>query len=195
PLLADRDRDVGQYQPMSILAIAAVAVVAVFIIAVLLLTTVGLATRKPVLRPEVILIDVVAIALALAGRWQIRASEGTRAGLKLTRWALGLGVVFGCVYMAYYFGNVLAIREQAKDFSRAWLTLMEEKDVKQAFYLANPPAQMKGRTPTELATLHPEALAAFQNVEIVRVFDRARKGEVVIEPQGVYEWRETPDGL
>src|SRR5262249_33446345 len=107
----------------------------------------------------------------------------------------GLGVVFGCVYMAYYYGNALAIRQQAKEFSRAWLELLKEKDIKQAFYLSNPPAMLKGRTPAELAALHPEAIAGFQNMEIIRAFDRAEKDEVVIESQGVYEWREAADGL
>jgi hypothetical protein len=97
--------------------------------------------------------------------------------------------------MAYYFGNVLAIRQQAKEFSRAWLELLKEKDIKQAFYLSNPPAQLKGRTPADLAALHPEALTAFQNVEIIRVFERAEKDDIAIEPQGVYEWKQTADGL
>lgn len=195
PLLADRDQDVGQYQPLSILAIAATAVVGLFTALVLLLMAVGLLTRKPVLEPFVILLDVVGLALALVARWQIRASEGTRAGLNLTRWALGLGVLFGCVYVAYYFGNVLAIRQQAREFSRAWLTLLEKKDVKQAFYLSNPPAQLKGRDAAEFSALNPEALANFRNVEIIRVFERAKEDEIVIEPLGMYDWKPTTDGL
>src|SRR5262245_4030090 len=195
PLLADRDQDIGHYQPLSNLAIAALAVVGFFTALVIALTVVGLLTRKPVLEPVVILLDVVGLALALVARWQIRTSEGTRAGMKLTRWALGLGIVFGCVYVAYYFGNVLAIRKQAKDFGRGWLTLLEKKDIKQAFYLANPPAQMRGRTPAELAALHPEALRNFENVEIIRVFERAREEDIVIEYQGMYDWKETADGL
>src|SRR5262245_49287549 len=92
-LLADRDQDLGQYQPLSILAIAAVAVVGLFTALVLALMAVGLLTRKPVLEPVIVLLDLVGLGLALVARWQIRTSEGTRAGLKLTRWALGLGVV------------------------------------------------------------------------------------------------------
>ena len=176
-----RDQGIGQYQPLSILAIGAIAVVGLFTALVMALMVIGLLTRKPVLEPIVVLLDLVGLGLALVARWQIQTSEGTRAGLKLTRWALGLGIVFGCVYMAYYFGNVLAIRQQAKEFSHAWLKLLAEKDFKQAFYLSNPPAQLKGRTPAEVAALHPDALNAFQNVEIMRVFERAEKDDIEIE--------------
>src|SRR4029077_1325564 len=103
-------------------------------------------------------IAVVGIALALVARWQIRASEGTRAGLKLTKWALGLGLLFGCVYEAYYYGNVLAIRQQANVFADAWLRVLEKKNFKEAYFYSSPPAQRKGRDAETFATLNAEGL-------------------------------------
>jgi hypothetical protein len=195
PLLSDRDRDLGNYQPLSIVAIAAFAVTVVFTLMVLVMTVAGLMTRKPILEPVLILVDVVGLTLAVAARWQIRTSEGTRAGDKLVKWSIWLGIGFGCVYIAYYAGNVFAVRQQAGEFARGWLAYLENKDFAKAFFFTVQPSQRKNRTEADAVVLFSEAIAGIKNQELSRVFERAEPGEVVIEPQGVFEWKQGLDGL
>src|SRR5262249_47832262 len=111
----DRPEDTARYQPLSLLAVAAILAAALLTIVVVLLTAAGLYSRKPVLEPVLILLAVGGVILALAARWHIAYSEGTRAGIGLAKVALWMSLICGLCYGAYFGGNMLAIRKQASD--------------------------------------------------------------------------------
>ena len=73
------------YRPISGLAIAALAV---SILTAVIVTAVGVASKlkgKAILAPPIVLLALLGLALSLVARWQIRRSEGTRAGLGAAR--------------------------------------------------------------------------------------------------------------
>src|SRR6516165_4133448 len=123
----DRSEDTARYQPLSLLAVAAVLVAGVLTVVIVLLTAAGLYSRKPVLEPVLILMAVGSVILALAARWHIANSEGTRAGQGLAKIALWLSVICGLCYGAYFGGNYFAIRKQASDMAvKNWFEPLKE---------------------------------------------------------------------
>src|SRR5438445_12017721 len=75
------------YRPVSVLAIAGLILAGFYVALVLVVAAVGFFTASPLFLPGwTLLLAVAAAALCLLGQWQIRESEGPRAGLPLTRW-------------------------------------------------------------------------------------------------------------
>ena len=97
--------------------------------------------ESPVLLPAWCLVFPVAgAALSFAARAQIKRSEGTLAGLSLTGWGLGLSVVLGLCYWAYYIGIYVAVRQQSDDFARDWVNRLKNGDVEAAYVLTLAPS-------------------------------------------------------
>jgi hypothetical protein len=190
----DRPDDAARYQPLSLLAVAAIVTTSLYTITVLVLTVMGLYSRKPVLEPVLILLAVVGVCVALAARWHVANSEGTRAGMGLAKAALWMVTVCGLCYVAYFVGNLLAIRDQASKFVvRNWFEPMKEGNQDEAFRSTIDPAQRKNRSAKDIATLYPEPVETFRHMELAQVIDRAR-GETQIEPQGVRNWSKETSG-
>src|SRR5262249_3368450 len=55
-----------------------------------------------------LLLPLLAAVLCLVARAQIRAAEGTRSGESLARWGLGLSLVSGLIYRAFFKATLLA---------------------------------------------------------------------------------------
>ncbi|MFL5341130.1 MAG: hypothetical protein ACJ8F7_13365 [Gemmataceae bacterium] len=160
-----------------------------------ILTVIGLYTRKPVLELWLALVAIGGVIASIAARWQIHNSEGTLAGRGMAKLAMGLSVVFGCVYVAYYWGNMVAIRRQAVDFAQQWLTTLSNKNPDEAFLLTIPPAERKGMKAANAVQRFPERSERFRSMEFVGIFTGAdRKEDVVVEPLGVRDMTQIPEG-
>src|SRR2546430_539831 len=130
----DRDQDAQNYKPLALFAVAAFAVSALFTTVIVVLTVWGLITRKPLMEPWLIPVAFSGVVLSVAARWQIALSEGTREGQRLARIAWWLSLIGGAMYTAYYFGNMMAIQNQARRFvHEAFIDKLKEKKTEEAF--------------------------------------------------------------
>jgi hypothetical protein len=192
--LSDTSADSVRYQPMSLFSVLAIVAAGLYTVLVLILTIVGLYTRKPVLELWLVLFAGIGIITAIAARWQISNSEGTLAGRKMANWALVISILVGCVYVAYYAGNILAIRNQANSFVQdTWLKALQDRKFEEAFFYALPPPDRQGMRPNAVVARFSDQIYVFRNLEFCHIFDEAR-GEVAIEPLGVRDLNQTPDG-
>jgi hypothetical protein len=147
PSVVDRNEDSADYKPLALLSVAAFAVSVIFTTIVVILTAVGLVTRRPVLESWLIPLAFSGVLLAIAARWQIHLSEGTRDGRRLTNIAWWLSLLGGAVYAAYYFGNVAAIQSQARRFvSEAFLNKLKDGKIEEAYIATIEPGLRKGMT-------------------------------------------------
>jgi hypothetical protein len=113
------------YRPLSALAIAGLALAAIYVALVAIVAGVAFFQATPVFLPAwTLLLAIAAAALSLLGQWHIRESEGTRAGLALARWGLGLSIFAGLGYAAYQYFTGLALVQQANNF----LTVTSDAD-------------------------------------------------------------------
>src|SRR2546425_1598889 len=105
------------YQPLAALAVAGFAVSVLFAGIVTVGGFMALVRGQPfLLESWTLLLPLAGILLSYLGQVHIRQSEGTRAGLKLAQWGLGLNLSFGLGYFVYSLGTGLAIRQQAYSF-------------------------------------------------------------------------------
>src|SRR5262245_15274552 len=76
------------YRPVSGLAVASLAAALVFAAVLVLGIVLSVLTHTPL--PEFVMsflpLPLAGVALSLVARWQIRRSEGTRAGLAAAKW-------------------------------------------------------------------------------------------------------------
>src|SRR5438132_1543641 len=141
-LLPDRGDDAREYRPLSPLAIIGFCVAAFYAAIMIIGGITALMSRSPlVIAPLIILpLPILAAILCYLARLQIVRSEGTRAGMALANWGWWLSVVLGLSYAVYYFGTHLAQTNQADRFANAWLALIREGKMNQAFLLTQDPA-------------------------------------------------------
>jgi hypothetical protein len=76
----------------------------------------------------ILLLPLVAVALSLAGRLQIARSEGTRAGLPLTSWGLGLSIVPALLFLTYSGVKDFAVGQEATAFTDDWFARLRQSD-------------------------------------------------------------------
>jgi hypothetical protein len=184
----DRAEDTARYQPLSLLAVAAVLASGILTVIIVLLTAAGLYSRKPVLEPFLILLAVGGVILALAARWHIANSEGTRAGLRLTKIALWMSVICGLCYGAYFGGNYFAIRQQANDIvMKNWFEPLKEGKIDEAYFYTIDPVQRQNISSRDVSGRFAEGVQKFRSQELVLLLDRARQ-DARIEPRGVQSW-------
>jgi hypothetical protein len=192
--MTDPAEDAVKYQPMSMLAILAICVSGAFAIVMLSLTVAGLFTHKPVLEPLLILLSLIGVVLAVAARWQIRNAEGTLAGGRLANIALWLSVFVGCCYLAYFYGNALAIQQQAKDFAqKSFFEPLQQGDVEQVALISLPPHLRKGMSKQDIGVRFADTVTAMRHIELLSVVDRAGK-QIEIVYNGVKDWKESQEG-
>ncbi|HLW65014.1 MAG TPA: hypothetical protein VKS79_06795 [Gemmataceae bacterium] len=184
----DRSEDPARYQPLSLLAVAAVLVSGVLALVIVVLTGAGLYCRKPILEPVLILLALGGAILALAARWHIANSEGTRAGTGLAKAALWISVIGGLCYGAYFGGNYFAIRNQANEVAlKYWFEPLKDGKHEEAYYYTIDPAQRQNMTPRDVAARFGDNLQKFRQQELIGVLDRAKQ-EAQIEPRGMESW-------
>src|SRR5262249_21378188 len=139
-------------------------------------------------------------------QWEIRKSEGTRAGTTLARWGLWMSVVAGLGYFAYDKATELALTQQANNF-----LLVEGKDsgffprllkagadqpddneaavnLNAAFLLTRPASHRVGAQPSDLEGMakqfSAEDIRRFRANKLVRYLLQGGKKDTKIEPLG-----------
>ena len=200
------------YKPISGLAIAGIILAGLFVLVVAVATVAGLIQGAGFFLPTfLMLLPIGGAILSFLAQRQIRASEGTRAGLGLARWGLWLSVFTGLGYTAYYQFTKLAILQQSnaflmeKDTDSGFFPLLQESgldggdDVKlnSAFLLTVPESNRGNVNPqndkqmTRLFDVPgkqgPGMLTSFRHHYLIAAIRRAGK-DCKIEPLGVHEW-------
>jgi hypothetical protein len=192
--MSNRDADLANYQPLAVMAVVAFVVSSLFVALVVVLTLVGLFTRKPVLEAWLIAAAIIGVLLSIAAKWQIRISEGTRAGQKLSNWALWLSLMGGLIYLAYYAGSVMSIQAQANTFvNDVWLKAIKEKDFENAFLFTREPRERVGMNMKDIAARFGDITGPIHSNSLVRIIEKA-DGKVEIERRGTIRWQATPEG-
>jgi hypothetical protein len=193
--------DAGVYRPISGFAVSGLALSGLYTVLVLLS-----ALKQFFLPGYMILLPIGGVALSLLAVWQIRAAEGTRAGMKLARWGVLLGLLSGGSYALYDAVTTFAIKVQANRF------LMEEEEdsgffpllqkgetgINAAFLLTQTYARRFGGKPhdeeamriqfdTPMSPSPTGFLTQFRNTNLVRIFHQAflEHGAVTVEPAGI----------
>jgi hypothetical protein len=193
PAPATEAADQEVYRPVSGWAVAGLLLSAFFAVFFLVDATVALLRHIPFLLPTWFLVlPLTGAALSFFARWRIRRSEGTRAGLGLTKWGIGLGVLFGLGYTAYAAATDLAVRRQAEDFledpnNGFFAKLKTPGEINAAFLLTRPPDLREGVNPNNtesLEALFKGALTGFWDHNLVRIAQQGGK-ETQIKLLGV----------
>jgi len=178
------------YAPISGLAVTALIVAS---IAAAVLAAVGIGARvsgKPSTEPLLIVPAIVGFILAVAARWQIRASQGARTGMRLATAAWWISILAGGSYAAYFIANELALRAQAKRFTLEWFNKVATATPEAAFIDSLEPATRQSIDPADvdaIRTRFSKDLHSFRINEIVRQLQRAGSNHE-ITPRGLQGW-------
>ncbi len=129
-------------------------------------------------------LPIVAVAVCFAARARIRKSEGALTGSRLATWGVGLTVVVGLLYAAYYAGCYFAVSSQAEKFGNEWMDLLrtgKPDKIDQAFlYTQQPPRpadddHLRDRLEMDFdrgQSGHGGMLTGFRQCELVRQFEQ-----------------------
>jgi hypothetical protein len=187
------------YRPVSILAVFGFALAALYALMIVGTAAMAFFTSKPLkLGAWTFLFPVVAAALAAAGWWQVRSSEGTRVGLGLARWGVRLSLLFGLGYAAYLVAIGMALGMETDQYATKWFDKLREGDVGAAFLLTLDPLKREGinsNNPEDMARftipgeMGQSALGSFENQQIIRLIRQAGKeAEVTHLGLGPTDW-------
>jgi hypothetical protein len=141
------------YRPLSLLAIIGLGLAVLHAGVILMMATASFFSRSPFLLSFAwILWPLAALAVCWVARTQIQTSEGTRSGIELTTWGIGLSLGVGILYWAYYTATVLAVRTQACETAEQWLALIRNSqgdpaELEKAFALTMPPGTLRVDSP------------------------------------------------
>ncbi|MCI0377439.1 MAG: hypothetical protein L0215_07525, partial [Gemmataceae bacterium] len=202
----------AEYRPLSGAAVGGFILGSVFAGILTLATLIALIQGRPLFLPTwALALAVVGGLLSFVGQIHIRNSEGTRAGMKLARWGLGLCVFLGLGYFAYSFVTGLALTKQANDFMMeerdahtGFFPMIQkgavnERDFHQAFLLTLPMTSRIGARPEDAKGMRirhdqaspdgqPGHLSNFRRMPLVALLMTYPKDTTKIEPLGVKEW-------
>jgi len=167
------------YRPLSLLAIIGFALSLLFAAGMAITAFVALYTRSPLLPPLILFaIPAAAVAVALLARYQIRQSEGTLSGEKLTNWALGLSIVICVLHGAYFSATYLAVTQQASDYADTWLTALKSGDPARSYWYFLTPENRRKIQPTDPG-LRKRLELAYRDPSGNMPFGEFRRGEVM----------------
>ena len=108
------------YRPLSGLALGGFLMSSIFAGLVLFSAAVGLVKGAPIFYPLwILLFAIIGFALCYSGMNQINNSEGTRSGMWLARYGMGMTLFAGLGYAAYYVAIGMAVARQADEFLMA----------------------------------------------------------------------------
>lgn len=193
------------YAPFSYYAIAAIGTAGFFAFILILLGISAWLAGQPLFEPVLLLIPIVALVLAFAGRRHVMNSEGTRVGLPLCNLAWWIAVICGFGYLAYLIGIGFAIRSDAEDAFQRWAANLvkvnpldpRNVDLAAAFHgTLSPDKQgtILANDTNKLFSLHGASLLAFRQSDLVRVVFRNAK-DVKFDVVGLEEWKNEANSL
>ncbi len=188
------------YKPLSGLALAAIIVASLYTLIAGLLVVVGLISGKPVVIKGLLVLAIVGLALAIAGRIAIQRSEGTRAGLGMTQVAWWLSILGGAGYAAYFLGTEVAIKQQSVDWAEQWFEALKQDDFPTAFVMSLAPPVRQGVDPSQEAGIEARfggnrgTYTKFRNSPVIQFFKRNQPEDIGVDYQGQRAWRVDPNG-
>src|SRR5437879_1991684 len=116
-LASERPGEPLVYRPLSLPAVAGFGLACLYALVVVIGTAAALIGGAPALLPSPFFpVVLLAAVLSLLALWQIRNSEGTRAGAALAQWGLWISILAGLGYGAYRLAASLAVTSQANQF-------------------------------------------------------------------------------
>jgi hypothetical protein len=197
---------------LSGVAIACLVCAAGYTALLLFSVVMGFLKREPIYLPTwMLVLPATAAILGYLALRQIRASEGTRAGVLLARWGLWLAVLSGLGSATFSFFTGLAIRQQSDDFltrgfesrerdpNPGFFTLLKRGEVNAAFLLTVPPnkRQANPQNDREMEKLFdvpenhqlPEGkLTRFRDADFVRLLQQPYDPPLQMQALGVKSW-------
>jgi hypothetical protein len=207
PVAAERPAEPLVYRPISGLAIAGIIFATLFAGLVLFSVIVFLVRREPFYLPTwMYLLGIAGLVLSFLALRQIRASEGTRAGIPLARLGLWLSVL--CVLGSWVFSLVTgrALYQQANRFltekgpDAGFFPLLEQGNVNAAFLLTQRPDARRQANPNSDRDMEkffdnqedpkdPRGrLTFFRGVDFVRLLGQHGTANE-LEPLGNSDWK------
>src|SRR5581483_5435607 len=129
------------YRSVSILAILGFALACLYAVVIVGGAIVSfLVTRTPWLVPIslALLMPLIAAALCWIARSQIQSSEGTLAGLPLTKWGITISFISALGYGAYYAATAVAVRQQGATFADQFFDTLKRGEIERAFLMTRP---------------------------------------------------------
>jgi hypothetical protein len=203
----DRPATDNDYQPVSVTAVVAFIVAILLVIFFLLLGGNAFLKRKPFYSSWLLAMAIIGFALAVAARVQIRRSEGTRSGLKLATIAWWLTIMVGAGYGAYLGTSRYALDKQSREYAQDWFSLLanlsdpnpveREGSYYAAFWRTLDPtrrATISERDKDTLELEFPKQMDPFRRSQLVRYYQRSRKGDIKIDHESMTNWEEIPNG-
>jgi hypothetical protein len=207
-LTPDRPGDALAYRPLSGLAIAGLLLSALYAAFVVISTAAALMEGTPFfLAGWMLLVAFLGAGLSLIAIWQIRTSEGTRAGLKIAQWGLWLSVLSALGYTAYATATAAAIKQQANRFltvegeDAGFFPLLEKGELTTAFLLtqtfsrrtgsnANDDEAMRRQFDQPMGPQPIGPLTQFLRCPLLRTIQQAQlqHGSISVEPGSVRGW-------
>jgi hypothetical protein len=192
-----RDEAEG-YRPISAVAVAALAVSGLTVLTVLGIWLTAKVRGRPVLVPGILFVAAVGLGLALAARWHVLRSQGTRSGLRLTTIAFWLSLFAFGGYGASYLATDWAVRLQARDVADRFFGFLAESKPELAFRLTRPPAQQRGieLDPEKIrARFGAAELFAFNGLDLTRTFRTWKGDRTRLQFAGERSRDDKPDGF
>ncbi len=133
------DQDYG-YKPLSILAIFGAVLGGLFVITMVVGFSAAFIFGTPwIMPPWIVVWPAASILLSFLAYTQIKASENTLGGEKLSLWAIRITALFILCYLANYAGTYFAVRNQAGTFAKQWLEIVAKGETDKAFLLTLKP--------------------------------------------------------
>lgn len=195
------------YNPLSMLAVLGLGCSALYAGILVMSAVVALRSGAPLLLPDwLLLLPVAGAGLALLALRQIRNSEGTLAGTKLSVWGLFLGGGAALAYGAYYLATGFAVQQQANNFlmnkgeESGFFALLQEDQVERAFLLTVRHRERKNKNPEDRESMAPYEqaldlkdprgmLAQFAEQDIIQRIIQAGREKKAIQALGVRSWK------
>lgn len=198
PRLPSASGDTSNYAPYSFLSVFALLVAGLFAV---LLLTMGISSwmiSQPMFEPRLLILPIVAVILAYAGRKQIQNSEGTRVGLRFCNWAWWIAIIGGCAYAAYLVGIGFAVRSDADEAFARWGAVVvkvdpidpKNVDLGGSFHATLPPEKQPSVSPNDsgkLRALYASQMMAFRQSDLIRLCFR-NPNAVRFEVMGLEDW-------
>jgi hypothetical protein len=197
--------DTIDYKPLALLAVAGLAFSIVYGVVLVVTAVAALFKGEPFFLPGwMLMLAIAGVLLSAAALWQIHNSEGTRAGTKLAKWGLWLGIILGLCYTTYHTTTGIAIVSQANDFMLDkengffYLLQGDARKVKTAFLCTLSWNERVGahvdndrdmqRYDQALPQNPRGRLTGFLECPLVRAFTQAPPGSITVEALSVRDW-------
>jgi hypothetical protein len=131
----------ANYSPLSLFALGGLLLSAAAALTVVVGGLIAFIYSTPLLLPLwVLLLPIVACLVCVFARYRIKSTEGALGGLGLTSWGIGLSLLFGLGYSAYYAATYLAVKNQARTAADKWLEELKKGNTVEAFWQTIPGA-------------------------------------------------------